>query len=256
VSLPSLVTPSAFGAVDDDRAVGSLLAGMDPADDRLTREGRLRIGADGRLLDASETFLIRSAADAVACDFLVEEGLLDGERASSLVQAFQETEEQLLRTNSGRPPNSSFLWMRELAASRPSALATVVDLVRDGAARTACFYGLDGPLYPDLIKLTKLGKGMSAMPPRRSASARVISEEQHRGGFAGQVFVSDCQGGVLYFTGLDMAVEPKLGRFVAATSGSYHEQALLRVEEGALLVLSFAMRFSREQISLHLRGIF
>lgn len=256
VSLPHLVRPSSLGAVDDDRAVGSLLAGMDPAEDRLTREGRLRIGADGRLLDASETFLIRSAADADACDFLVEEGLLDGERASSLVQAFQETEEQLLRTNSGRPPTSSFLWMRELAASRPSALATVVDLVRDGAARTACFYGLDGPLYPDLIKLTKLGKGMSAMPPRRSASARVISEEQHRGGFAGQVFVSDCQGGVLYFTGLDMAVEPKLGRFVAATSGAYHEQALLRVEEGALLVLSFAMRFSREQISLHLRGIF
>jgi hypothetical protein len=53
-----------------------------------------------------------------------------------------------------------------------------------------------------------------------------------------------------------MAVEPKLGRFVAATSGSYHEQALLRVEEGALLVLSFAMRFSREQISPDLRQIF
>jgi hypothetical protein len=84
----------------------------------------------------------------------------------------------------------------------------------------------------------------------------VISEEQHRGGFAGQVFVSDCQGGVLYFIGLDMAVEPKRGRFVAATNGPDHEQALLRVEEGALLVLSFAMRFSREQISLDLRQIF
>jgi hypothetical protein len=208
------------------------------------------------LLDASETFLIGSAADADPCDFLVEEGLLDSERASSLVQAFQEAEEQLLRTNSGRPPNSSFLWMHELAASRPSALATVVDLVRDGAARTARFYGLDRPLFPDLIKLTKLGKGRSAMPPRRSASARVISEKQDPGGFAGQVFVSDCQGGALYFIGLDIAVEPKRGRFVAATNGPYHEQALLRVEEGTLLVLSFAMRFSAEQISLDLRQIF
>jgi hypothetical protein len=97
---------------------------------------------------------------------------------------------------------------------------------------------------------------MSVIPPKRWVSARVSGEENHRQGFTGQLFISDCHGGALYFTGLDMAVEPKLGRFVAAPTGSSHEHALLRVEEGILLVLSFAMRTSREHIGPYLRSIF
>ena len=210
----------------------------------------------GSLLDASETYLIQSAADAEACDFLVEEELMVSERATSLARVFQEAGQKLLGSNGGHPAGRGFLWMRELAAIRADAIEPIVDLVREGMARTAGFYSVDSPLFPDLIKLTKLEKGMSAMPPRRSGPAHVSSPRGLLAGFAGEIFVSDCQGGALYFTGLDMAVEPRVGRFVAATGGAYHERALLRVEEGNLLVLSFAMRFSREEISPDLRQIF
>jgi hypothetical protein len=260
LSLPNLITPwgepSTLGAAGNAGPAISLLDGVDPADDRSNREGRLRIGADGRLLDTSETFFIQSGSDAEACDFLVEEDVLDSGRASSLVHAFHEAEGQLLCATNSRPTNANFLWMRELAAISPPALATMVQVVGDGMARTARFYGLDAPLFPDLVKLTRLGKGMSVIPPKRWVSARVSGEENHRQGFTGQLFISDCHGGALYFTGLDMAVEPKLGRFVAAPTGSSHEHALLRVEEGILLVLSFAMRTSREHIGPYLRSIF
>jgi hypothetical protein len=221
---------------------------------KLDREERLRIGSDGRLLDASETYMIRSVADADPCDFLVEEGLLDSGRAAALAQAFEEAEKQLIGSKN-KPAHGSFLWMRELASSRPNALPTVVDLVRAGMASTARFYRLEAPLFPDLVKLTKLGMGMAHVPPRKSGTY-LNAKGQQPAGFAGHIFISECQGGALYFPSLDMAIEPKLGRLVAAPNGSDHEQALLRVEEGALFVLSFAMRFRRERTSPDLRRIF
>ena len=237
-------------------SAASPLDGIDVADDSLNRAGRLRIGSDGRLLDASETYRIQTAADADACNFLVAENLLDAEQASLLAEAFRDVEGQILRANGSELPAKSFLWMREISAKRPDAVDPLVPLIKNGMARTAEFYGLETPLFPDLIQLRKLGTGMSAMPVRRTAPPHSYTETDAPG-FAGHLFLNDDYvGGALYFTGLDMAVEPKLGRFVAATSGAYHEQALLRVDSGSLLVLSFVMQRRREQISPDLRKIF
>ncbi len=238
-------------------SVASPLDGIDLADDSLNREGRLRIGSDGRLLDASETYRIQSTADAEACNFLVAESLLDTEQASSLTEVFRDVERQVLRSKGSALPDNGFLWMREISASRPDATDPIIELVKRGMAQTAEFYSLEATLFPDLIRLRKLGTGMSARPGRRAAPLRAYPEGTDLVGFAGHLFVNDdCEGGALYFTGLDMAVEPRLGRFVASTNCPYHEQALLRVDSGALLVLSFVMRLSREQISLDLRQIF
>jgi len=238
-------------------SAASPLDGIDVADDSLNREGRLRIGSDGRLLDASETYRIQSAADAEACNFLVAENLLDAEQASSLAETFRAVEGQILRANGSALPASSFLWMREISAKRPDAVDPLVALIKNGMARTAEFYGVKPPLFPDLIQLRRLGTGMSALPVRGAAPLHAYSEGAEAPGFTGHLFINDdCEGGALYFTGLDMAVEPKLGRFVAGTSGAYHERAVLRVDSGALLVLSFVMRLRREQISPDLLKIF
>ncbi len=230
-------------AEEDGSTAASLFRGIDPWDDALNRDGRLRLGSDGGLRDASETYRIETTADASDCDFLVADGVATADTASLLADAYEEVERCLLCAGGDAPAESSFLWLREIASRRPDAVDAILGLVEDGLARTSAFYELDAALRLDDVRLRRIGIGGAVMPPRRIAPRAAYPAAANTLGFSGHLVVgAKCEGGGLYFTGLDMEVAPRHGRFVAAPDAPYYERAILKVTSGALLVLSFAMR--------------
>ncbi len=224
-------------------AADSLLEAIAPMGDGDSRQGALRIGPDGRLRDHFETYTVRSESDAADCDFLVVDGLLDAQQLSLLSSIFDEAEKNVLANGHDAIRGTSFLWLSELALTHPEVVGPIREIVARGVALTAEFYDLTAPLSPDLVRLEKVRRGMAIMP--RAQSMGIQADESDPFGFSGFLFVDAApRGGALYFTGLDMAVEPRSGRFVAATSSPHHERAVLTVEDGNLLALSFSMRFA------------
>ena len=228
----------------------SLLDMLEPADSRESWLGRLRVGGDGRLLDGSGTYAIRSQSDAADCDFLVADDLVDARQLSSIERAFEDAERMIIADSQDGVDKNSFLWLSELALAHPETASLVRQVVERGIALTTEFYGLTVPIRPELIHLQKLRRGTAAGPNPRTSSVLADADNPDPFSFSGFFFVDgSCRGGDLYFTGLDIAVEPKAGRFVAATSGPHHERAMLQIEEGAILALSFSMRFGNASAS-------
>ncbi len=227
----------------NEPAKASLFRGVDPWDDALNRGGRLRIGPDGALRDATETYRIETAADASDCDFLVVDGLIDADTASLLADVYRDVERHLLCADGAAPAQSSFLWLRELAAKRPDNVCPIRELLEDALARASAFFEIGAVLDPDRVQLRRIGTGGSMLPPRRIAPRAAYRAATNTLGFAGHLFLgAACKGGGLYFTGLDMEVSPQPGRLVSTFDAPYHERAILKVTSGELLTLSFAMR--------------
>jgi glycosyltransferase involved in cell wall biosynthesis len=228
---------------EDEPAETALFRGVDPWDDTLNRDGRLRIGSDGALRDASETYRIDADADASDCDFLVADDLVATDTASLLADAYKDAERHLLCADNAAPAGSSFLWLREIEPTRPDAVGPILEIVEDALARISAFYELDATLHPEDVRLRRIGAGGALIPPRRVAPHTAYPDPGKPPGFSGQIVIgAECEGGGLYFTGLDMEVAPRRGRLVGTMDAPYHEHAILKVTSGELLLLSFAMR--------------
>ncbi len=221
----------------------SILDTVSPIDGSETWLGGLRIGPDGRLRDRSATYEIHTQSDAADCDFLVADDALDPALMHLLASIFDEAERRVangLDTTRG----NSYLWLGELALIYPEAADRIRAVVARAIALTAGFYDLRAPLRPDLVRLEKLRQGTSIMPRSKMSSMLANGSNGNSFDFRGLGFIDTARdGGALYFASLDMLVEPKPGRLVAATSGPHHDQAVLRVEDGTLLALTFSMRF-------------
>jgi hypothetical protein len=246
-SAPSTLTtplPSfhSLGAPSGRLEEPSLFNSRDLSDDAQSRDGRLRIGPDGELRDASTTYRIETATDAVNCDFLVADGVGSADSAAFLLDAYTNLEWQLLCTD-GPPAKTSFLWLHEFAAKAPSAVEPIHDLIKRALVCTSTFYEINTVLSVDSIRLRRIGAGGSILPPRRVAPCTVYPDAARAPRFAGHLIVSSrCTGGELYLTGLDIEVAPRRGRLVSIADARHYERAVLKVTSGELLVATFSMR--------------
>ena len=205
--------------------------------------GRQGIGSDGRLLRPSTSYVIQAVEDAEGCDFLVADSVADVRQCRSVENTFREIEQQMARRAERSPAGNSFLRFEEVLAARPDAAALVVDAVRRATELTARFYGLTVPVYPTQVKIAQVGAGTFIMPRRPILVPRGVGSDAPQQDFAGLLCLSDdVEGGETYFTTIDIAVKPELGRYIGCTASPYHERAVLRVNSGTLLTLSFIMR--------------
>jgi hypothetical protein len=225
-----------------------------PAQTDSNAAGRKRIDADGRLRDWSGTYVVRSAADAEGCDFLVVDHVLTDEHCDLLTNAFHELEDRLFKSEGIDPFwNNRFIWLADIAAARPDAARVMIDAQRRGLGLVEKFYDLKAPLYPDLLQIVRWEAGMFMPPHADNANPDGSFHHMAHRDFAGIVYVNDnYEGGDLYFTALDIAIKPKRGMFVAMTGGFHHEHAVLRVDAGTRLTMPFFMTFDPQKASADL----
>ncbi len=196
-----------------------------------------RISGDGRLIDASGTFVVQSSEDAEACDFFVADDLLSGSHCAALERAFHKLKR---RTSNGiYTAANRFFRLSELAAIEPSVDEIVAAAMERAIALTKHFFEVEFPIYPTQLRVIEVPEGRCVTPPvaalgRGAADGPVLFE------FAGAIQLNtDFEGGEIYFPALDISVEPKRARLLATTVDQQHQRAVLRVESGSQLILTF-----------------
>jgi hypothetical protein len=211
--------------------------------------GRRRIDRDGCLIDWTYTYVVRSQADAAACDFLVVDDLLGSCECELLANAFAELSDRTEKGDAVDPFwKSRFIYYDDIAAARPDAGTIMIEAHKRAAARVADFFMLNAPVYPDTLHVVRWDSGMF-MPPHADNAHPDNSEHRtaHRD-LSGVLYLNDdYAGGELYFTALDIAIKPKRGMFVAFAAGFHHEHAVLRVSGGTRLTMPCFFTFDREK---------
>jgi hypothetical protein len=196
-----------------------------------------RISRDGRLLDATATYVIGAAEEAEACDFLVVDGVLSAEDCKALARAFRGLARRVL--NGSTPAGNRFLWLHEIAAADVGARCIVAAAMEQAIALAKDFYEIEGPISAASSRIVEVQEGKFAYSPSR------IVGTLNGGGkpeFAAAIYLNeDFEGGDSYFSALDIAVRPKRGRLVAAPADTQHRHAVLRVDSGVRLILEFQM---------------
>lgn len=228
-------------------AAESPLNEIEPGQSADNDAGRRRLTVNGELADWSQTYLVRSAADAAGCDFLIVDDLLSVEQCAAISQAFHDLEDRLFRSDTIDPYwNNRFLWYSDIARERPAAAATMREAQQRAVGLLQEFYGLNAPVYSDILQIVRWKQGMFMPPHADNANPDGSPHGMPYRDFAGIVYINDdYEGGELYFTALDIAVKPRPGMFVAMTGGFHHEHAVLRVRSGTRLTMPSFMTFDR-----------
>jgi len=218
--------------------------------------GRLRLEANGDLVEGAEPYVVREAEDAEGCDFHVADDGLEGGECDDMTAAFRDIVRWLGRGGEPAFRTGGFLHFEEILAASPCVAARIAVAARRLAEGTARFYDCREPLFPASIVVTQSKDGGFA-PPRRPIALPRRATGEDRPPFSGLLHLNDdMDGGESYFTALDILVQPRRGRFVGTTNSPYHERAALRVRSGAALTLAFAMSRSPEVMSRALRRLY
>jgi hypothetical protein len=223
----------------------SLLNEISADQDQYNEAGRRRIDGEGHLTDWSNTYVVRSAADAAGCNFLVVDDLLTAEQCGILSRAFDALSENTFKSEEIDPFwNNRMIWYADVAAARPAAAKIMLDAQRRAIAQMAEFYQLTAPIYPDLLQMVTWKPGMYMQPHADNANPDGSPHAMAYRDLSGIIYLNDdYDGGELYFTALDIAVKPRRGMFVGVAAGFYHEHAVLRVDAGTRLTMPFFLTF-------------
>ncbi len=197
-----------------------------------------RISTDGRLLDASGTFIVESSEDAEACDFLVADDLLSSSHCAALERAFQELKR---RTANGSDATANrFFRPSELAVIEPAVDEIVAAAMERAIVLTTHFFDAQFPVYPTQLRIIEVPEGRCVLPPLASLGQGDAEDVPVLFAFAGGIQLNGSfEGGETYFPALDIAIHPKRARLLAATIDSQHQRAVLRVTSGSQLMLTF-----------------
>jgi hypothetical protein len=211
--------------------------------------GRRRIDGEGRLVDWTYTYVVRSQAEAAGCDFLVVDELLTASQCELLANAFAELSDRTEK-DEGLDPfwRSRFIRFNDIAAARPDAGAIMVEAQRRATALVTEFFKLQAPIYPDSLQVVRWNAGMFMQPHADNAHPDKSEHRTAHRDLSGVIYLNDdYSGGELYFTALDIAIKPRRGMFVAFAAGFHHEHAVLRVSDGTRLTISSFYTFEGEK---------
>jgi hypothetical protein len=213
--------------------------------DQHNEAGRQRIDREGHMTDWSNTYVVRSAADAADCNFLVVDDLLTAEQCDVLGRAFGDLADKTFKSDKIDPYwNNRFIWYADVAAARPGAAEIMHDAQRRAIAQMRDFYRLKVPIYPDLLQIVTWKPGMFMPPHADNANPDRSQHKMAYRDLSGIIYLNDdYDGGELYFTALDIAVKPRRGMFVGIAAGFHHEHAVLRVDSGTRLTMPFFLTF-------------
>jgi O-antigen biosynthesis protein len=236
------------GQAASESADLSTPGGAAPDAEEGTEIGRQNVGLDGRLNSQARTYVVETAADAEGSDVLVADGFIDRDHCLEIGDAFQAMERR-----AGIAGDAAFFRFEEILETR--AVTPLLEAVERAATLTSSFYDAGTPLYPSLIKVERNGAGAFAMPRRQFPMPATIGASVPGNDFAGMFYLNDVEGGEAYFTALDLAVKPASGRYIGSNTGPYHERAMLRIESGSLLTVSFRLTPSAEAMSAAVRRL-
>lgn len=230
-------------------AQDSLLNAIEQDQTADNQSGRRRIDREGCLTDWSNTYVVRSQADAEGCDFLVVDDLLTDDQCEALVRTFADLSDRVFKSDAIDPYwNNRFIWFADIAAARPDAGAIMADAQKRAIGFIKEFYQLRSPIYPDLLQIVRWKPGMFMPAHADNANPDHSEHQMAYRDLSGIVYLNDdYEGGELYFTALDIAVKPKRGMFVAFAAGFHHEHAVLRVGSGTRLTMPSFFTFKREK---------
>jgi hypothetical protein len=223
----------------------SLLNEIPQKQDEHNEAGRQRIDREGHVTDWSNTYVVRSAADAAGCDFLVVDDLLTAEQCDILGRAFQGLADKTFKSDKIDPYwNNRFIWYADVAAAQPAAGKIMRDAQARAIAQMRDFYQLNVPIYPDLLQIVTWKPGMFMRPHADNAHSDGSKHNMAHRDLSGIIYLNDdYEGGELYFTALDIAIKPRRGMFVGIAAGFHHEHAVLRVDAGTRLTMPFFLTF-------------
>jgi hypothetical protein len=198
-----------------------------------------RLVAAGLLEDVN-TFIIRSAADASECDFLVSDNLISELQSEQLGRALSGLWDRPMVRHSQGQINVSTLSLHEVVADRPREGHFLHDMLQRAVALTTEFYRLTAPLEPHGVHILRRGSG-----PLNAREAAAENAGSDAIGFRGLIYLnSQYEGGFEHFPKLDMIVQPSLGMVIAATDLSYHRSVAQSVASGSQMILECKMRFA------------
>jgi hypothetical protein len=175
----------------------------------------------------------------VGCDFLVVDDLLTGEQCDTLSRTFHELEDKIFKSDQIDPFwNNRYINFADIVAARPAEGKLMLQAQRRAIGYVRMFYRLKAPIYPDLLQIVRWQAGMFMRPHADNANADGSEHKLAHRAMSGIVYLNDdYDGGEFYFTGLDIAVKPRRGMFLAITGGFHHEHAVLRVDSGTRLTM-------------------
>jgi hypothetical protein len=207
--------------------------------------GRARLGSEGELGNPTNTYFVKSAADATGCDFLVVEDLLSEDQCATIARAFKDLEGLIFKSEKIDPYwNNRFIWHKDIVRERPEAGAIMKAAQRRGVGLLQDFYRLKVPVYSDILQIVRWQPGMFMRPHADNANPDGSAHGMPYRDFAAIAYINDdYEGGELFFTALNIVVKPKRGMFVAFTGGFHHEHAVLRVKSGTRLTMPSFITF-------------
>jgi len=223
-------------------AIDSRLNSIPRGQTRLNELGRARITKDGQLRNGTER---QYSAPLVDRHCLVLESFLDATICDSLCAAFRDSSTRIVNRIPGFW-DGRFIWYSDMAEAYAELAGQMRCAQRSAAALIADFYGLQAPIYPDLLQIMSWPVGIHMPAHADNANPNGSPHAMAHRDFSGIVYLNDdYRGGEFYFTALDTVIKPKRGMLVAFTAGFYHEHAVLRVEGSQRLTMPFFFTFDR-----------
>lgn len=209
------------------------------------KAGRQRIDCEGHLLNKRDVLAVRSAKDLIPRDFVIAPEFLPPDRCEVLCQSFRELPDKIFRSMKiDAYWSDRFIWFADIAQARPLAARIMVDALHQDRKLVSEFYKLRAPIYPDLLQIVRWQAGMFMPPHADNANPDGSQHMMTHREFSGIVYLNDdYEGGQLYFTALNIVLQPARGMLAAFSGGFHHEHAVLRIDSGTRLTMPFFFTF-------------
>ena len=212
--------------------------------------GHFLIDRNGRLLRTREDgYAVRSREDSEGCDFLLADDVVSADDSRLLGDLFAAASGVDAKGPAGSRGNT-FLRLEEMLERDAEVSAPLIDILRHASELTAGFYDLAALLYPIHGRITQIRAGTFVVPPLPIGLPRAVADHRSAPRFGGALWLNDeFTGGDSYFTALDISVTSRPRRYIGHTATRHHELATLRVTSGLMLIMSFVMSPSPDEMN-------
>jgi O-antigen biosynthesis protein len=174
------------------------------------------------------SYTIQSMEDAAGMDFLVADAFLSSRQTEALDRRSRDLRKHVTQFNDA-------LYWKTALSSFPGSRRLSDEITQQLVEQIRIFFGVSGGIQADRLQLVMSANGAFHPGDQRR------DEEWSRTGqpdFLCRIFLSDdYAGGQLYFTSLDIAVQPLCGRLVAWTHSHHHQHAIQPAHGGVSVAL-------------------